>query len=59
MEDWEYFALLEQLTDRQTVTSLVSEIAPDWWSSSSDPEKIQMIRGKIAGEIARLNNGKK
>lgn len=56
MEDWEYFVLLEQLSDRNKVTSLVSEIAPNWWSTSEDPERILKVREKIASEIVRLKN---
>lgn len=59
MEDWEYFAMLEQLSDREKVTGLVSEVAPNWWASSEDPKQIQMVREKIASEIVRLKNEKK
>lgn len=59
MEDYEYFALLEQLSDREKVTSLVSEVAPNWWSSSEDPEMILIVREKIASEIVRLKHEKK
>jgi hypothetical protein len=59
MEDYEYFALLEQLSDREKVTSLVSEVAPNWWSSTEDPEMILIVREKIASEIVRLKHEKK
>jgi hypothetical protein len=59
MEDWEYFALLEQLSDRENVTKLVSGVAPNWWSSSEDPELILSVREKIASEIVKLKNNQK
>ncbi len=59
MEDWEYFAILEHLSDRNNVTALVSEVAPNWWASSEDPKQIQIAREKIASEIVRLRNEKK
>jgi hypothetical protein len=34
-------------------------VAPDWWSSSEDPEMILIVREKIASEIVRLKHEKK
>jgi hypothetical protein len=54
MEDYEYFALLEQLAGRDSVTNLVNRVAPEWWNSSEDPKVINSTRELIANEILRL-----
>lgn len=54
MEDWEYFALLEQLAGRDAVTKIISEVAPNWWATAEDPRVILSTREKIAGEILKL-----
>jgi len=53
MEDYEYFALLEKLAGRDAVTKMVSEVAPNWWASTQDPEVIRATREKIAMEILK------
>lgn len=53
LEDYEYFALLEKLTDSKTVTRIVAEIAPNWWDFKSDPQFILKVREKIAQEIVK------
>jgi Glycoside hydrolase 123, catalytic domain len=59
MEDWEYFAILEQLAGRDAVNKIVSDIAPNWWASSEDPAAIGAAREKIAAEIVRLKKNTK
>ncbi len=59
MEDWEYFAILEQLAGRDAVNKIVSVIAPNWWASSEDPEAIEAAREKIAAEIVKLKKNTK
>lgn len=54
MEDYEYFAILEKLAGRDAVNKIVSEVAPNWWSTSEDPSAIEAAREKIAAEIVRL-----
>ncbi len=59
MEDWEYFAILEQLAGRDAVSKIVSGIAPNWWASSEDPAAIEAAREKIAAEIVKLKKNTK
>lgn len=54
MEDWEYFAMLEQLAGKEAVTKIVSGVAPNWWASSEDPGVILKAREEIAAEIMKL-----
>jgi len=51
MEDYEYFAILEKLTDKKTVKKLVDTIAPNWWNFSKDPNEFLAAREKIAQQI--------
>jgi hypothetical protein len=51
MEDWEYFALLEKLAGKDAVNKIVSEVAPNWWSTTEDPEVIEATRERLADEI--------
>jgi hypothetical protein len=53
MEDYEYFHKLEQLAGRDAVLDIVSEVAPEWWSTSRDPKVILAAREKIAEAIVR------
>lgn len=53
MEDYEYFVLLENLAGREAVTKLVSEVAPEWWNCSKDPEAFIRNRELIATEILK------
>jgi hypothetical protein len=54
MEDYEYFAILERLTDKKSVKKIVDTIAPNWWDFSKSPIEILAARGKIAQRILRL-----
>ena len=53
MEDYEYFAILERLTDKKTVKKIVDSIAPNWWDFSKDPDEILAAREKIAQRIIK------
>ena len=53
MEDYEYFHKLEQLAGREAVLDIVSDVAPEWWATSRDPEAILAAREKIAEAIVR------
>ncbi|HEX8041560.1 MAG TPA: glycoside hydrolase domain-containing protein [Chryseosolibacter sp.] len=55
MEDYEYFAILEQLSSREQVKNLVSSIVPNWWAKPA-PKDFLNVREKIAGEIVKLRN---
>ncbi|MEO8962258.1 MAG: glycoside hydrolase domain-containing protein [Ginsengibacter sp.] len=53
MEDYEYFTILEKLTNRETVTRLVGTIVPNWWAKP-DPKDFLAVRERIANEILKL-----
>jgi hypothetical protein len=42
MEDYEYFALLEQRGGAEAVQSIVDRIAPTWWEYTRDPQPCWM-----------------
>jgi hypothetical protein len=54
MEDYEYLAILEKLSERKEVLKIVNSVAPEWWATTEDPEVIYSAREKIAGEIMKL-----
>lgn len=54
MEDYEYFAILEKLAGRESVTKIVTSVAPEWWATTEDPKVIYSAREKIANEILKL-----
>jgi len=54
MEDYEYFVILERLTDNQTVKKIVDTISPNWWNFSKDPNEFLAAREKIAQQILKL-----
>jgi len=54
MEDYEYFMILEKLTDKKTVKNIVDAIAPNWWNFSKDPDEFLAAREKIAQQILKL-----
>ena len=53
MEDYEYFAILERLKDKNTVKKIVDTIAPNWWNFSKEPREFLVAREKLAQEILR------
>ncbi len=53
MEDYEYFAILEKLSGREKVKSLVSTIVPNWWAKPQ-PKDFLSVRERIATEIQKL-----
>jgi len=54
MEDYEYFRILEKLTDKKTVKKIVDAVAPNWWNFSKDPDDFLAAREKIAQQILKL-----
>lgn len=54
MEDYEYFAILEKLTDKKTVMKIVDTVSPNWWNFSRDPNEFFVARERIAQQILRL-----
>jgi len=59
MEDYEYFAILERLADKESVKRFVSTVAPNWWDFSNNPNEILAIREKIARKIISFMNAVK
>lgn len=53
MEDYEYFALLEERAGKEAVQKIVDRIAPNWWDYCRDPQAIQAARRDLAQEILR------
>ncbi len=51
MEDYEYFALLEQRAGPQAVRKIVDRIAPSWWEYCRDPDAILAARRELAQQI--------
>ena len=56
MEDYEYFVILERLSDKETVKKIVDIIAPNWWNFSKEPNEFLAAREKLAEEILRLKS---
>ena len=54
MEDFEYFVILERLTDKKTVKKIIDAISPNWWNFSRDPNEFLVARRKIAQQILNL-----
>jgi hypothetical protein len=54
MEDYEYFAILERLTDKKTVKEIVDTISLNWWNFSKDPNEFLAARKKIAQQIVNF-----
>jgi hypothetical protein len=54
MEDYEYFVILERLTDKKTVKKIVDTISPNWWNFSKEPNEFLSAREKIAQQILNL-----
>ena len=54
MEDYEYFAILEKLTNKKNVKKIIDTIAPNWWDFSKNPDEFLAAREKIAQQIVNL-----
>ncbi|MBX3256495.1 MAG: DUF4091 domain-containing protein [Chitinophagaceae bacterium] len=53
MEDYEYFALLQQLAGREAVVKIIAAIVPNWWAKPTDKDFLT-VREKIANEILKV-----
>lgn len=53
MEDYEYFALLEQLGGKEEVEAIIREAVPTWGTWRQDPETLRQLRVKLAEAILR------
>ncbi len=51
MEDYEYFEILKNLTDRETVNEIINEITTKYWIYSENPEDYYKAREKLANAI--------
>ncbi len=56
LEDYEYFAILESKGYKNFVKEMVSEICPEWWDFTKDPEMLFKIREQLAMKIESLEN---
>ncbi len=54
MEDYEYFLILESLTDKKTIKKIVNTIVPNWWGFSKDPNEFFAARERIARQILSI-----
>ncbi|HIJ53767.1 MAG TPA: DUF4091 domain-containing protein [Planctomycetes bacterium] len=59
MEDYEYFAILEQLAGKEIVKKIVNTVAPNWWNFSKEPEKFLAAREELAEEIMKRQKERK
>lgn len=57
MEDYEYFAILEKLSDKKTVKKIVDTISPNWWDFSKDSKEFLAAREEIAEQIINFKRG--
>lgn len=53
MEDYEYFAILEQLGGKEEVEAIIREAVPTWGTWRQDPEALRQLRVKLAEAILR------
>ncbi len=51
MEDYEYFALLEQRAGAAAVQKIVNRITPTWWGYTRDPKTLLDARRELAAAI--------
>ena len=51
MEDYEYLAILEKLAGKKAAKKIVEAIAPNFWSSSKEPDEFLAARQKLAEQI--------
>jgi hypothetical protein len=54
MEDYAYFALLENLGDTAFLNRVVSKIGASWWNWDPDPDHLYQARAEIASRIVQL-----
>lgn len=54
MEDYEYFVILERLTDKKIAKKIVDTISQNWWNFSKDPNEFLAAREKMAQQILNL-----
>lgn len=53
MEDYEYFALLEQAAGNEAVRKLVDKIAPNWWDYCKRPDRLLDVRQELGEQIEK------
>ena len=54
LEDYEYFAILEEKGQGAYVKEMVDTICPEWWDFTKDPEALLKVREKLAMKIESL-----
>jgi len=54
LEDYEYFAILEEHGQGAIVQEMVNEVCPEWWDYTKDPEALLKVREQLALKIESL-----
>jgi hypothetical protein len=54
LEDYEYFAILEEKGQVEFMNEMVDLVCPEWWDYSGDPEILFQVREKLASKIESL-----
>ena len=54
LEDYEYFAILDQNGEEEFVKEMVSQVCPEWWDFTMDPNKLLEVREQLARKIESL-----
>jgi hypothetical protein len=54
LEDYEYFAILESMGQKEFVKEMVDAVCPEWWNSTKDPEVLLKVREQLAMKIESL-----
>ena len=54
LEDYEYFAILEEKGQEAFVKEMVDTICPEWWDYTKDPEALLKVREQLALKIESL-----
>jgi hypothetical protein len=55
LEDYEYFAILDENGEKEFVEYMVNQVCPEWWDFTKDPGKLLEIREQLAQKIVSLN----
>jgi len=54
LEDYEYFAILEEKGEAEFVREMVNAVCPEWWDFTKDPETLLKVREQLAIKIESL-----
>jgi hypothetical protein len=54
LEDYEYFAILEENGEGEFVREMVNAVCPEWWDFTKDPDTLLKVREQLAMKIESL-----